>query len=66
MIEPLVRILLRYLAVPVLLWLGTPAETAHQIINDPDIRLMLIAGVPLIAASIEGWWVWARRRGRPT
>lgn len=66
MLEPLARIALRYIALPLLLWLGLPQETAHDIITDPDIQLLLVMGFPVIGAAIEGWYMWARKKGRAT
>lgn len=66
MLELFLRIVFRYLLIPLLLWAGVPPDLAHQILNDPDVMQLLVLGIPAAGALIEGWTWWARRRGRMT
>ena len=66
MIEPIARIVLRYLAVPLALWLGAPEDVTGEIADDPNTLLIIITIVGAIAAAVETWWLRARNKGRAT
>jgi len=60
------RIVMRYIALPVLIFLGVGPEAASQIVADPDILQLLVALFGVVAAGIEGWTWWARKHGGRT
>lgn len=61
---PIIRILLRYLTMP-LLYFGLITENeASHIIAEPEIVQWVSLGLGMIAPVIsEGWWWLARRFG---
>ena len=64
--QPIARIILRYLAVPLGLWLGLPSEQIEGIDSDPDVVFAVGAILASAAVVIEGWYVWAKTRGGAT
>lgn len=60
------RIIMRYLALPVLLWVGIGPSQAGQIVQDPDILELVIVIFGLVAVAIEGWTFMARKKGGKT
>lgn len=66
MIEPIVRIVARWFLIPFLVWLGLPQDSINAILSDPDVKKVLAWGLPMAVTVVEGWYLWARRRGRST
>lgn len=62
----LLRILLRYVAFPVAVWLGLPPDVAQEAVSHPDTLALTLVIVGAIAGVVEGWTVWARNRGGKT
>lgn len=63
---PWIRILLRYVAFPLALWVGLPEDVAAEIMDDPDVLFVVTGLVGFIGATVEGWYSWAKNRGDPT
>jgi hypothetical protein len=60
MIGPFARIFLRYLAGFLLIKGVIPQDIADQLANDPDLILLVGAG---IALGVEGFYAVAKRMG---
>lgn len=58
MIEPIIRVALRYGAGAVF-----GLEVGHVLAGDPDI---ILAATALVGVATEVWWGYARRKGRAT
>lgn len=68
--ELVARLALRYIVPLVAAYLaahlGVEKEAVSQILNDPDFMMILAAAVAGGVTIIEGWYLWAKRKGRTT
>jgi hypothetical protein len=63
----IVRIGLRYLAIPLAVWLGLPDDVTREVVQDVELNALLVMGVTLaIGAVVEAWTAWARKSGGKT
>ena len=62
-LEPFIRIFLRYLILPLALYLGAPEDTAQAFAEDPQVVILFVG----IAGGLVELWYWAARKwGRST
>lgn len=62
----ILRIALRYFALPIAIWFGAPEDVVREILSDPDTLALSVVLFGGMAAAIEGWTTLVRARGGKT